>query len=80
MPSRSVPSAKPPLEDATSCQNAEAPQQFGPGAKDVQSPQERCQTIDRVMARTTQVPESPRYLSHTVDLKPSTEWCAPLDA
>ena len=66
--------------NATSCWIAEAPQQFGPSAKDVQSPQERCQTVDRLMARTNQVLESPRYLSHIVDLKPSTKWCAPLDA
>jgi hypothetical protein len=65
--------------NATSCWITEAPQQFGPGAKDVQSPQERCQTIDRVMVRTTQVPESPRSLSNPVDLNSSTEWCAPLD-
>ena len=80
MPSRSGPIAKPPLEDATSCQNAEAPQQFGPGDKDVQPPQERCQIVDRVMERTTHVHKSPRYLSHPVDLKPSTKWCTPLDA
>ena len=79
MPSRYGPSAKPPLEDAMSYQNAEAPQQFGPGAKDVQPPQERCQIVDWVMARTTQVPESARSLSNPVDLNSSTEWCTPQD-
>jgi hypothetical protein len=75
-----MPSAKPlKLEDATLCWITEAHQQFGPGAKDVQSSQERCQTVDRVMVRITQVPESPRSLSISVDLKSPTEWCAPLD-
>jgi hypothetical protein len=41
---------------------------FSPAAKCVQSPQERFQTIDRVMARTTQVPESLRSLSSPMDL------------
>ena len=67
------------LEDATLCWITEAPQQFGPGAKDVQSPPEICQTVDRVMVRTTQVPESPRSLSISVDLKSPTKWYAPLD-
>ena len=64
-----MPSAKPLiLEDATPYCSDEAPQQFGPGAKDVQSPQERCQIVDRVMVRTTQVPKSPRSLSNSMDL------------
>jgi hypothetical protein len=67
------------LEDATSYCNTEALQYFGPATKDVQSSQERCQTVDRVMVRITQVPESPRSLSISVDLKSPTEWCAPLD-
>ena len=66
------------LEDATLCWITKAPQQFGLGAKDVQSPPERCQKVDRVMVKTTQVPESPRSLSISVDLKSPTECCAPL--
>ena len=65
--------------NATSYWIDKAPQQFDPSAKYVQSPQERCQIVDRVMERTTQVLESPRSLSNPVDLNSSTEWCAPLD-
>jgi hypothetical protein len=39
--------------NATSCWIAEAPQQFVHGAKDIQSPPERCQIVDRVMVRIT---------------------------
>jgi hypothetical protein len=56
------------MEGATPCWITKAPQQFGPAAKGVQSPQEICQIVDRVMARTTQVPESPRSLSNLMDL------------
>ena len=75
-----MPSTKPlTAGDAMLCWITEAPQKFDPGAKDVQSPPERCQTVDQVMVRTTQVPESPRSLSISVDLKSPTEWCTPLD-
>jgi hypothetical protein len=54
-----MPSAKPlKLEDATPCCSAEAPQYFGPAVKYVQSPQGRCQLIDRPTVRTTQVSKS----------------------
>ena len=66
--------------NAMSCWITEAPQQFSPGAKDVQSPQERCQTIDWVMARTTQVPESPRSPSNPMDLNLLQDMVRPLDA
>ena len=61
------------LEDATLCWITKAPQQFGPGAKDAQSPPERCQTVDQTMVRTTQVSKSPNPLSNPVDLNSSTE-------
>ena len=77
---RPMPSAKPlKLEDATPCCSAEAPQYFSPVVKGVQSSQEICQLIDRATVRTTQVSKSPNPLSNPVDLKSSTEWCAPLD-